>query len=63
MEITANMAPQVLAGKIALVTGAGQGNGRAIAIGLAKAGAKVIVTDLLEKNAQAVAEEIILAGG
>lgn len=63
MEITANMAPQVLKGKIALVTGAGQGNGRAIAIGLAKAGAKVIVTDLVEKNAQAVAQEIVEAGG
>ncbi len=63
MELTANMAPQVLAGKIALVTGAGQGNGKAIAIGLAKAGAKVIVTDLVEKNAQAVAQEIVEAGG
>lgn len=63
MELTANMAPQVLAGKVALVTGAGQGNGRAIAIGLAKAGAKVIVTDLVEKNAQAVAQEIVEAGG
>jgi len=63
MEITANMAPQVLLGKIALVTGAGQGNGRAIAKGLAKAGAKVIVTDLVEQNAQAVAQEILTAGG
>lgn len=63
MEITTNMAPQVLAGKIALVTGAGQGNGRAIAIGMAKAGAQVIVTDLVEKNAQSVAEEINTAGG
>ncbi len=63
MEITTNMAPQVLTGKIALVTGAGQGNGRAIALGLAKAGAKLIVTDLVEKNAQTVAQEIIDAGG
>jgi NAD(P)-dependent dehydrogenase (short-subunit alcohol dehydrogenase family) len=63
MEITANMAPQVLLGKIALVTGAGQGNGRAIAKGLAKAGAKVIVTDLVEQNAQAVAQEILTDGG
>ncbi len=63
MELTSNMAPQVLTGKVALVTGAGQGNGRAIAIGLAKAGAKVIVTDLVEKNAQTVAQEIVEAGG
>jgi NAD(P)-dependent dehydrogenase (short-subunit alcohol dehydrogenase family) len=62
MEITANMAPQVLSGKIALVTGAGQGNGRAIAKGLAKAGATVIVTDMVEKNAQAVAQEILQSG-
>ena len=62
MEITANMAPQVLTGKIALVTGAGQGNGRAIAKGLAKAGATVIVTDMVQKNAQAVAQEILQSG-
>ena len=44
MLITSQIAPHVLGGKLALVTGAGQGNGRAIARGLAKAGAKVVVT-------------------
>jgi NAD(P)-dependent dehydrogenase (short-subunit alcohol dehydrogenase family) len=63
MDISTNMAPQVLMGKTALVTGAGQGNGRAIAKGLAKAGAKVIVTDLNEENAKAVAQEIARSGG
>lgn len=63
MDITENMAPRVLSGKIALVTGAGQGNGRAIAKGLAKSGAKVIVTDMVEKNAHAVAQEILESGG
>jgi NAD(P)-dependent dehydrogenase (short-subunit alcohol dehydrogenase family) len=63
MDINANMAPKVLQGKLALVTGAGQGNGRAIAMGLAQAGARVIVTDLIEPNALAVAQEIIAAGG
>ena len=63
MDITTNMAPQVLVGKTALVTGGGQGNGRAIAKGLAKAGAKVIVTDLNEDNAKSVAQEITQAGG
>ncbi len=63
MEITSNMAPQVLQGKTALVTGGGQGNGRAIAKGLAKAGAKVIVTDLNEVNAKSVAQEITQFGG
>ena len=42
MNITSNRAPAVLAGRLALVTGAGQGNGRAIAIGLARAGARAI---------------------
>ncbi|MEJ8849860.1 glucose 1-dehydrogenase [Variovorax rhizosphaerae] len=63
MEITELMAPQVLAGRIALVTGAGQGNGKAIAKGLAKAGAQVVVTDLNEDNAKVVAGEINASGG
>ena len=63
MDISERMAPPVLGGRIALVTGAGQGNGRAIAKGLAKAGARVVVTDLNEANARAVAAEINAAGG
>ncbi len=63
MEISELMAPQVLSGRIALVTGAGQGNGKAIAKGLAKAGAYVVVTDLNEENARVVAGEIITDGG
>lgn len=45
--------PPLLEGRLAFVTGAGQGNGRAIALGLAQAGARVIATDM---NAAAVAE-------
>lgn len=63
MEITELMAPQVLSGRLALVTGAGQGNGKAIAKGLAKAGAAVIVTDLNEANAKSSAAEINESGG
>lgn len=62
MEISELLAPQVLRGRIALVTGAGQGNGKSIAKGLAKAGAQVIVTDLNEENAKTVAAEINAAG-
>lgn len=47
------VAPRLLNGRLALVTGAGQGNGRAIALGLAQAGARVVVTDM---NAAAVEE-------
>lgn len=63
MDISTNMAPKVLNGKTALVTGGGQGNGKAIAKGLAIAGAIVVVTDLNAENAQAVANEINQAGG
>lgn len=47
-----------LAGKVALVTGAGQGIGAAIARRLAAAGARVGVFDLSEVQAAAVAREI-----
>lgn len=49
-----------LGGRIALVTGAAQGIGRAIATGLAEKGASVIATDIV---APTVADEIRAAGG
>ncbi len=55
-----------LDGKVAVVTGAGgRGNsiGRAYALGLAEAGASVVVADLNEDGAKAVASEIVAAGG
>jgi len=47
-----------LKGKVAIVTGGGQGIGRGIALQLTKEGADVVVVDLNPKTSQKVAEEI-----
>lgn len=47
-----------LAGKVAIVTGSARGLGKAIAVRLAKEGAKVVVTDLNEDGCKEVAKEI-----
>ena len=52
-----------LAGKSALVTGAGVGIGQAIALAMAAAGAKVLVVDLNEETAEATRAAITEAGG
>jgi NAD(P)-dependent dehydrogenase (short-subunit alcohol dehydrogenase family) len=49
------MTEQVLAGKVAIVTGAGGGIGRAYARGLAEAGAAVVLADVRLDGAEAVA--------
>ena len=49
--------------QVAIVTGAGRGLGRAHAMALAERGAKVVVNDLGEADAQKVAAEIRDAGG
>ncbi|MGB5904101.1 MAG: glucose 1-dehydrogenase [Xanthobacteraceae bacterium] len=54
--------PQLLAGRLALVTGAGQGNGRAIALGLAAHGADVVVTDIDAATAQQTATDVTAQG-
>jgi meso-butanediol dehydrogenase/(S,S)-butanediol dehydrogenase/diacetyl reductase len=50
-------------GKVALISGAGSGIGRATAIGFAARGAKVAVADLDGTKAAAVAAEIASSGG
>ncbi len=52
-----------LKGKTALVTGAASGIGRNIALVFAQAGAAVAVADLNQAGADAVAQEIVAAGG
>jgi len=53
-----------LEGKVAVVTGASRGIGRAIAVALARAGARVVVNYARDaEGAQAVVAEIVAAGG
>ncbi len=52
-----------LEGKVALVTGASRGIGRAIALKLAGAGAKVVVGSRKLASVQPIADEIEAAGG
>jgi len=46
-----------LKGKVAVITGGAQGLGRAIALGMARAGAKIVVADLQADKAEGVAQE------
>lgn len=57
------MATYDVAQRSAIVTGAGSGIGRAVALELAANGASVVVADLHAETADAVVAEIIAAGG
>lgn len=53
----------LLDGQVAVVTGAGQGMGREIAIGLAAAGAKVVIADVNMQTAEETVALIAQQGG
>ena len=52
-----------LTGKVALITGSSRGIGRAIAMQMAKAGAAVVISSRKPAPCEAVAAEIVAAGG
>ena len=52
-----------IAGQVAIVTGGGSGLGRAMALGLARKGAKVLIADARETEGKRVLEEVQSLGG
>ena len=63
MALNDSIAPRLLQGRLAFITGAGQGNGRMLALGLAHAGARVIVTDMNAASVEETARLVKQAGG
>ena len=57
------MASQSLQDQVAIITGAGSGIGRAVAVALAQAGAKVVLAARTKQNLDTAANEITKSGG
>jgi rhamnulose-1-phosphate aldolase/alcohol dehydrogenase len=62
-KLSLKPAPKLLEGKVAFVTGAASGIGKAIAHKFALEGAHVVIADLNLEGAQSVAQEIVAARG
>ena len=52
----------MLEGKVALITGASQGLGKALALAYAEAGARVVINSRSEESIRPVAEEAVSSG-
>ena len=63
MSIATPSIPRLLEGRLAFITGAGQGNGRELALGLHRAGARVVATDVNEAAVRETSDRIRGEGG
>lgn len=63
MEAIINHSKLPLAGRVAVITGAGSGIGRSIAVSLGAAGAAVLATDLILESAEETADLVQAEGG
>ena len=63
MAFPDSVVSRLLEGRLALITSAGQGNGRTLALGLAQAGARVIAPDMKGSTVEETARLVRHEGG